>query len=184
LQGALALLMYQTRKVPYQFDLFTAGQSYYSCGSYQKADSVFHLYNQAYPDSIYGYYWSALTNLALDTTLSVEPYLSNMVAGFKKTLDVAGTNKTLFKSQAIRSSLYLAGIYNNTKKDKDSAIYFVNKGLEFDAANPNLQGIKTALEKKSPPTKSPSKSNSNSSGKPAALNKQEADKTKAQTGKK
>ncbi|MBS1576510.1 MAG: tetratricopeptide repeat protein [Bacteroidetes bacterium] len=182
LQGAIGLLMYKTRKIPYQYDLFNSGLSYYQCGSYTKADSVFQLYNTAYPDSIYGYYWSALTNLALDTTLSAEPYLSQMVNGFKKTLDLAGGNKDLYKAQAIRSSLYLAGIYNNTKKDRDSALYFVNKGLEFDNANPNLNGIKAALEKKAGPSK-PAKSNSGGS-KPSAFIKQEADNKSATAAKK
>jgi len=185
LQGALALLMYQTRKVPYQFDLFTAGQSYYSCGSYQKADSVFGIYNTNYADSVYGWFWSGRTNLALDTTLALEPYVSNMVNGFKKALTIAGTAKDRYKTYGIQSSQFLAAIYNNTKKDRDSAIYFVQKGLEFDPTNAALTGLLQALQKKPAPTKgSPTKSNSNSGGKPAALNKQEADKTKAQTGKK
>lgn len=182
LQGAIALLMYKTRKVPYQFDLFTSGQSYYSCGSYQKADSVFRIYNANYADSIYGWFWLGRTNLAMDTTLSVEPYLSNMVDAFKKTLDIAGTAKDRYKTYGVQSSQFLAGIYNNTKKDRDSALYFVTKGLEIDPANQSLLGFQQALQRKPAPAKSSGKSSSNG-GKPSAFIKQDNNKS-ARTAKK
>ena len=92
---------------------------------------MFKQYIASFPDSLYGHYYDARANLALDTTLSVEPYLTNMVNGFRRTLDLAASNKEKFKSQAVASSQFLAAIYNNTKKNRDSAIYFVQKGLEF-----------------------------------------------------
>src|SRR6185369_8263350 len=105
------------------------------------------LYIVSSPDSLYGHYYDARANLALDTTLSVEPYLSNMVNGFRKTLDIAANNKDKFKNQAIASSQFLAAIYNNTKKNRDSAIYFLQKGLEFDPANATLADFLKELQK-------------------------------------
>jgi predicted Zn-dependent protease len=185
LQAALGLLMYKTRKIPYHFDLFSSGLSYYQAGAYTKADSVFNMYNTNYPDSIYGWFWWGRTNIALDTTLSVEPYLSNMVTGFRKSLDIGSTNKERFKTQGIQSSQFLAGIYNNTKKDRDSAIYFVQRGLEFDPANATLSNLLQLLQKKpaAAPAKSSNKSNSGGS-KPSAAIKQEADKKSATAAKK
>jgi len=182
LQAALGLLMFQTRKVPYQYDLFNAGLSYYQAGNYQKADSVFKMYNTNYADSIYGWFWLGRANLALDTTLSVEPYLSNMISGFKKTLDIASTSKERYKTYGLQSSQFLAGIYNNTKKDRDSAIYFVQKGLEFDPSNPNLNNFLQVLQKKPAGKSAPSKTSGN--GKPAAMIKQDADKKNAAEAKK
>ena len=182
LQAALGLLMYETRKVPYHYDLFSSGLAYYQVGNYTKADSVFNMYNTNYPDSIHGHYWGGLTNLALDTSMTQEPYLSNMVTQFKKTLEIASTDKDRYKTQGVRSSIYLAGIYNNTKKDRDSALYFVSKGLEIDPTNPNLLGFQQALQKKPAPAKSSNKSNNGS--KPSAAIKQEADSKSALAPKK
>ncbi|MGC4037389.1 MAG: tetratricopeptide repeat protein [Chitinophagaceae bacterium] len=184
LQAALGLLMYKTRKVPYHFDLFSSGLAYYQSGKYQKADSVFNLYNTNYPDSIHGHYWGALTNLALDTSMSQEPYLSNMVTQFKKTLDIGATDKDRYKTQGTRSSLYLAGIYNNTKKDRDSALYFVNKGLEIDVANPNLLNLKKILETRPAPARNAPARSNNSGGKPSAFIKVDADNRTAVAAKK
>jgi len=184
LQGSLALLMYKTRKVPYQFDLFTSGQSYYSCGAYQKADSVFGIYNTNYADSIYGWFWTARTNMAQDTSLSVEPFLSNMVNGFKKALTIAGTAKDRYKTYGIQSSQFLAAIYNNTKKDRDSAIFFVQKGLEFDPTNAPLTQLLQILQKRPAPARSGTPAKTNGGSKPSALNKPDADKTSTGATKK
>ena len=70
-----------------------------------------------------------------------------MVNGFKKTLDIAVSNKEKFKNQAVASSQFLAAIYNNTKKNRDSAIYFLQKGLEFDPTNPTLTAFLKELQK-------------------------------------
>ncbi|MES1217884.1 MAG: tetratricopeptide repeat protein [Bacteroidota bacterium] len=174
LQAALGLLMYQTRKIPYHYDLFSAGLAYYQVGNYQKADSVFQMYNTNYSDSVYGWFWWGRTNIALDTTLSVEPYLSNMVTGFKKSLDIASKDKERLKTQGIQSSQFLAGIYNNTKKNKDSAIYFVQRGLEFDPANPSLTRFLEILQK-APKGSKPANGAAGGSGKPTSFIKQDAD---------
>jgi hypothetical protein len=63
--------------------LFTSG------ADYKRADSPLQALYCFFPDSLYGHYYDARANLAMDTTLSVEPYLANMVSGFKKTLDIA-----------------------------------------------------------------------------------------------
>ncbi|MCW3118811.1 MAG: hypothetical protein JWM28_2893 [Chitinophagaceae bacterium] len=188
LQAALGLLMYQTRKIPYHYDLFSSGLAYYQSGNYQKADSVFKMYNANYSDSIYGWFWWGRTNIALDTTLSVEPYLSNMIQGFKKSLDIASTAKDRYKTQGVQSSQFLAGIYNNTKKNRDSAIYFVQKGLEFDAANPSLTRFLEILQKapksNSRPANGGGSKPASGGGKPTSFIKQDADDRKAWVAKK
>ena len=147
LEGRLRLLQSANRKTPNSSDAFFAGLAFYLGADYKTADSLFKLYIDSSPDSLYGHYYDARANLAMDTTLSVEPYVTNMVNGFRKTLDIAVTNKDKFKNQAVASSQFLAAIYNNTKKDRDSAIYFLQKGLEFDPANPALTGFLKELQK-------------------------------------
>ena len=147
MEGKLRLLQSVNRKTPNCGDAFFSGLAFYQGVDYKTADSLFKVYIGCAPDSVYGYYYDARANLAMDTTLSVEPYLTNMVNGFTKTLVLAANNKDKFKNQAVASSQFLAAIYNNTKKSRDSAIYFLQKGLEFDPANTTLADFLKELQK-------------------------------------
>ena len=173
MEGKLRLLQSATRKTPNCADAFFSGLAFYQGADYKTADSLFKLYIVCFPDSLYGHYYDARANLALDTTLSVEPYLTNMVNGFKKTLDIAVNNKEKFKPQAVASSQFLAAIYNNTKKNRDSAIYFLQKGLEFDPANATLADFLKELQK---PAGKPAKG---TPGKPTGSTKPNAAATKS-----
>src|SRR5690606_1537126 len=90
--------------------------------------SIFKIYTQANPDSIYGYLWSAYANAAIDSTMEQ----GRAVPAYKKLLEIASKDKERYKSQGIAASGYLAGYYNNILSDKDSAIVYLEKGLEFD----------------------------------------------------
>ena len=173
MEGKLRLLQSATRKTPNCADAFFSGLAFYQGADYKTADSLFKLYIVCFPDSLYGHYYDSRANLALDTTLSVEPYLTNMVKGFKKTLDIAVNNKEKFKPQAVASSQFLAAIYNNTKKNRDSAIYFLQKGLEFDPANATLADFLKELQK---PAGKPAKG---TPGKPTGSTKPNAAATKS-----
>jgi tetratricopeptide (TPR) repeat protein len=178
LEGQLRLLQSANKKTPNPADAFFSGLAFYQGADYNKADSLFKLYIASFPDSLYGHYYDARANLALDTTLSVEPYLTNMVNGFRKTLDIAANNKEKFKNQAVASSQFLAAIYNNTKKNRDSAIYFLQKGLEFDPANTTLADFLKELQK---PAGKPAKGTSG--GKPTGSTKPNAESKKSVASK-
>ena len=122
--------------------LFQIGLPYYQAKSYEKADSVFKAYTAAFPDSVYGHYWSANSLAALDA--GMEKGLA--VPGYEKTLELAATDKVRFKSMGIQASGYLATYYNNIKKDKTTAITFLQKGLEFDPTNTSLQNTLKILQ--------------------------------------
>jgi tetratricopeptide (TPR) repeat protein len=173
----LRLLQSANKKTPNPADAFFTGLAFYQGADYVRADSLFKLYIASFPDSLYGYYYLARANLALDTTLSVEPYLTNMVNGFRKTLDIAVNNKEKFKPQAVASSQFLAAIYNNTKKNRDSAIYFLQRGLEFDPANTTLADFLKELQK---PAGKPAKG---TPGKPTGATKPNAAAVKSTASK-
>ena len=111
--------------------LFNTGVSFYQGQAFERADSIFMLYQKANPDSIYGYLWSAYANAAIDSTMEA----GRAVPAYKKLLEVASRDKERYKSQGIAASGYLAGYYNNILSDKDSAIVYLEKGLEFDPGN-------------------------------------------------
>lgn len=175
-EAEMRMVQSANKKTPNLSDPFFTGLAFYQGSDYRRADSMFKLYIRSFPDSLYGHYYDARANLALDTTLSVEPYLTNMINGFKRTLDIAVTNKVKFKTQAVASSQFLAAIYNNTKKNKDSAIYFLTKGLEFDPENPSLKEFMNQLQK---PAGKPTKNTSNTPGKPTGAIKPSAIKSSA-----
>ena len=146
------LVIYKTRPKPQPGGLINIGILYSQCGELQTADSLFKAYTEVMPDSVYGYIWRGRVNFTMDTTMSVEPYVTNMVTSFQKALDIAYTDKVRMRSQGINASISLAGYFFNMKSDKTTALMYTNKGLEFDTSNVSLKKIKSVLE---PPSKGP-----------------------------
>jgi tetratricopeptide (TPR) repeat protein len=146
-------------------ELFQIGLPYYQGRDFRRADSVFSAYAAALPDSIYGHYWTAVSRAQIDTTM--EQGLA--VSAYQKTLEIAQRDKARLKSQGIASAGYLAGYYNNVKKDKETAISYLQRGLEFDPTNAALQGNIKALQnsgsrpaQKATPAKTKTSTSSNS----------------------
>jgi hypothetical protein len=79
--------------------------------------------------------------------MTVEPYASTMVKEYQTTLQLAQNNKDKFKNQAVESSKLLAGYYNNIKQNRDSAISYLQKGLDFDPTNPSILELIDYLKK-------------------------------------
>lgn len=147
-------IAYRMDKNPNQNDLYNWGYANYQAGNYARADSIFcGLYQTQYPNEIYGYLWCARSKQAQDTTmeqgLAVEPY--------KKLAEMAITiDSVKFKSQAISSNFYLVSYYNDIKKDKATAIEYLDKVLQIDPANEDAIRIKGILTK-APTPKAPAK---------------------------
>ncbi|HEY0066842.1 MAG TPA: tetratricopeptide repeat protein [Flavisolibacter sp.] len=149
LEGELKLISYELRgERANKAELFQIGLPYYLGGNYQKADSLFTAYAVAFPDSIYGYYWAARAKGVIDSTM--EQGLA--IPDYAKSLQIAETDKVRFKSQGLSSASTLAAYYNNIKKDRESAIKYLQKGLEFDPGNAQLQNFLKALQ---PPAATP-----------------------------
>ena len=150
----MRVVIYKMRPKPQPGGLINIGIVYSQAGELVKADSVFKAYTDIMPDSIYGHDWRARVNLTLDSTMVVEPFATNMVQGFQKSLDIANTDKIRFKTQGIRAALTLAGYYNNIKNDRATALSYIMKGLDIDSSNLQLKGIRDIFNK-TPATKTP-----------------------------
>ena len=150
----MRIVQANSRKSPIETDPFFIGLRFYQCGDYKRADSGFQAYTVLAPDTVYGHYYRAKANFALDTSMTVEPYVSTMVQEYKNTLDLAANNKEKFKNQAIESSKLLAGYYNNIKGDRDSAILYLQKGLDFDPENASIKDLIDYLQKTNKSSKS------------------------------
>jgi tetratricopeptide (TPR) repeat protein len=139
--------IYNTRKNPNPGRLFNIGLLYMQAGELNRADSFFVAYNNNFPDSIYGYSWRGRLNYTLDTTMLVEPFCTNMVQSYMKTLDLAGTDKIRYKPHGLTAARTLAAYFVNIKSSKDTALIYVYKGLEIDSTDGPLKNIREILER-------------------------------------
>jgi tetratricopeptide (TPR) repeat protein len=144
--------MYSSLKNPTNSDLFKFGTANYQAGNYKTADSIFcGIYIPKYPNEIFGYLWCARSTQAEDDSLNskglaVEPY-ERLVKFARSSPDSAK-----YKSQVVGGLFYLAGYYNDVKKDKAKALEYMKQVLEVDPTNTSAQKIIDVLSK---PAKQP-----------------------------
>jgi tetratricopeptide (TPR) repeat protein len=136
---------YSVDKNPTQTDLYNWGYAHYQAANYKTADSIFcGLYQSKYPNEIFGYLWCARSLQAQDTTM--EQGLA--VEAYKKLADMAiQIDSVKFKNQAISSNFYLVSYYNDIKKDKATAINYIDRVLAIDPANADAIRIKEILSR-------------------------------------
>lgn len=151
LEAEMRLVVYATRTKKYPTDYFYIGLPFYFGKAFDRADSVFKLYSNAFPDSIFGHLWSARSLAAIDTNMSK----GLAIAEYEKTMQISLTDTARFKSYGIEACGQMAGYYNNVLGDKEKAIYYLRKGLEFDPVNASILQSLLVLEKAS--TKQPPK---------------------------
>ncbi|MBS1565647.1 MAG: tetratricopeptide repeat protein [Bacteroidetes bacterium] len=133
-------------------DLYNYGFAYYQAGIYDSSLAIFNLYKTKYPDEVFGYYWAAKSNAAIDTSMekgaAVPDYLKVIEVG--KKLD-----SVKYKSLIVGSLFYLASYSNDIKKDKNAAVDYLTQVTYIDPTNEQAKkfiGILTAPPKQ-PATK-------------------------------
>ena len=160
----LAAIVYNSKKNPVNTDLYNWGYANYSAGNYKTADSIFcGLYISKYPTEIYGYLWCAKSTQAEDDSLNsqglaVEPYkkLAEMARALDSTQKAAGAaDSAKYKNTIVNAYFFLAGYYNDVKKDKPTAIFYMERVLEVDPANPTAAHVIDLLKKKPQPAAKP-----------------------------
>jgi tetratricopeptide (TPR) repeat protein len=162
-------------------NLISIGVAFSQGGDFQKADSLFQIYNKAFPDSIYGYYWLSRINSQKDTSMTQ----GLAVPQYEEILRIAATDTTrsFYKNLGVQAAGYLAGYYNNIKGDKTTALSYVDKGLAIDPNNGTLQSYKKALSgRQQQPTQQQKTSTSNNAAKTDTKTKTTPTKTKVKKG--
>jgi len=134
---------YKLKPNPTQTDLYNYANAAYQAKLYPLADSLFcGVYQSKYPDQIFGYLWCPRVKKAMDDStnsqgLAVEAYKT--LAEKARQID-----SVKFKAQVLESYYYLIPYYNDIKKDRETALMYANKLLEFDPTNQDairIQGI-------------------------------------------
>jgi tetratricopeptide (TPR) repeat protein len=139
-EGDLTLAFYKISPEPNPAMLFQVGLPYYQAGAYRRADSAFKAYSQHFPDSTYGYLWSARSLGRIDSTM--EQGLA--IPMFEKLLEVSEKDKEKNKAYGVEAAANLASYYVNVKGDREKGILYLTKALEFD---PNNEAFKSNLDK-------------------------------------
>ncbi len=148
------LQLYNMKKAPSNTDLYNLGQAYYQAKNYVVADSIYcGVYQTKYPEEIFGYLWCARSKQAQDDStnsggLAVDAY--KILADKGRQLD-----SVKYKAQVLGAYYYLIQYYNDIKKDKATALTYIDKGLETDPANPNLTKFKEILSAPPKPATQP-----------------------------
>jgi tetratricopeptide (TPR) repeat protein len=178
LEGELSVILYRLqgdKANPAQ--LVNVGTPFYYGGDFKKADSLFSAYSKAFPDSIYGYLWSAKALIQIDTAMTQ----GLAVPAYDQILRVAEMDKTreLFKSNGTFAAGYLTAYYNNIKGDKATALSYLQRGLAIDPSNATLLAYQKALQQQSskPPAQQKN-STSNNAAKGDTKSKTTQTKTK------
>ena len=144
--------VYRSLKNPSNSDLFKYGMSNYSAGNYKTADSIFcGVYESKYPTEVFGYLWCAKSKQAQDDSLNSQGLA---VAAYEKLAQFARSipDSNKYKNQVVGAYFYLASYYNDVKKDKQKAIFYMQKVLEVDPTNATAQKVVEMLSK---PAKQP-----------------------------
>jgi len=135
--------VYIAKEKPTNLDIYNWGIALYSAENYLKADSVFTIYQEKYPDQIYGYLWRARCNALIDTTMEkglAIPY-------YKKLVEVASKDSLKNKAILLRAYGYLGTYEANITKAFTSSLYYFDKMLELDPENIDAQKYSEILKK-------------------------------------
>jgi tetratricopeptide (TPR) repeat protein len=124
-------------------DLFYAGYNDYRGGNYVSADSIFTLYQQKYPDDIYGWYLGGRAKEGIDTSNTLglaKPDYDKVTSIGDSTSD-----KSSVKDKLIPALRYMVAYYYNIKKNTDTAIIYNDKILAVDPTDAIALKTKDAL---------------------------------------
>lgn len=135
--------LYGVKENATNLDLYNWGLAHYSAQEYPKADSVFALYTEKYPEHIHGYYWRAKSNALIDTTM--EQGLA--VPHYQKVIELAAADSIKNKSLLIQAYGYVGAYQANVKKDFEDALAQFSKILELDPQNADAIRYSDILKK-------------------------------------
>lgn len=129
-------------------DLYNAGYDYFRAGRFDSSVIVFNKYTAKYPDDIFGYYMIAKANSGIDTTRTTGLAFNS----YAKAIEVGerAPEKSKVKDQLSGSYLYMSQYYFEVKKDKATAMSYVDKALAIDPANSTAIALKDFIMKNDP----------------------------------
>ena len=135
--------IYFAKKQPTNLDIYNWGIALYAAANYSKADSVFSIYEQKYPDQVYGYLYRAKCNALIDTSME----LGLAIPHYEKLIEVASRDSLRNRSILLRALGYLGTYKANIKKDYSASLECFDRILEMDPSNEDAAKYAKILEK-------------------------------------
>ena len=135
--------IYLTKPSPTNLDIYKWGLALYSGKDYQKADSVFAIYEDKYPEQLHGYLWRARANALIDTTM--EKGLA--VAHYKNLIDIAAKDTVKNKAVLLSAYEYLGGYEATITKNFPASLEYFDKLLRLDPDNDDASRNTALLRK-------------------------------------
>jgi len=139
-------------------DLFNAGYNYYINNAFDSSNKFFNMYVAKFPSDILGYYMLGNAAAVIDSTGA----LGTAVPYYQKTVEIgeADPTKPNAKSRLMNAYKFFVGYYYNAKKNRDSALAYVDKALALDPTDASMISNKEFISKNDP-NKKPSGSGTN-----------------------
>ena len=109
-------------------DLFNWGLALYMAKDYASTDSVFMLYTERYPEDIYGYYWRAQANAAIDTAMTD----SLAIPYYLKVVSIGEKDKEKHKKMLLKAYGYLGGFEANITKNYEASLAWFEKYIAME----------------------------------------------------
>lgn len=135
--------LYEWKENSNNVDLFNWGIAHYLATEYAESDSVFAIYTTRYPEDIYGYYWRAQNNAAIDTGM----VLGSAVPYYQKVTELGEKTPESSKKMLLKAYGFLGGYEANTRKDYAKSLEWFDKYLALDPANENALRYAEMLRK-------------------------------------
>ncbi len=135
--------IYLTKPNPTNLDIYKWGMALYSDKEYLKADSVFGIYEEKYPDHIHGYLWRARSTALADTSMTE----GIAVPRFIKLIEIASADTVKNKAILLTAYEYLGGYEANVTKNYTASVGYFEKLLELDPENADAKKNKDILTK-------------------------------------
>ena len=135
--------VYENKKSPTNLDIYKWGMALYSAENFEKADSVFALYESKYPDQVHGYLWRARSNASIDTTM--EKGLA--VPHYKGLVEVALKDSVKNKPLLLRAYQYLGAYEANVTKDYAASLEYYSRILALNPEDAEADKNAKILEK-------------------------------------
>lgn len=125
-------------------DLFNWGIASYLGKDFHMADSIFTLYENKYPKEEFGYYWSARSAAAIDSSMQQGLAIPHYMGLLQLAADTAAN---ISKKHLVEAYGYIAAYKANTEKDYESSIDYFGKLLALDPDNEDAKRYVVILKK-------------------------------------
>ncbi|TMI73328.1 MAG: tetratricopeptide repeat protein [Bacteroidetes bacterium] len=141
-EGDLTAMMIPMKPKPSINDMYDATRAYYFGQAYDKSVAMADKLVETFPNEIYGYDWRVNNYRILDSTYANNKLIPAATAEF----EFAKTDTAKYKKYMMSAAGILLNYYANEARDKEKALFYVDRMIEMDPTNTSLPKIRQQIE--------------------------------------